>query len=274
MEDRPIHVHPRPFLRARLVRPAAWRAAARTADRSRGAGSGRGRGARQGEAGAGGGRVCQRTRPRSRRSTCCRLRAFFRRAIDARGAVPNIPPKANCRWKNCFSPALYRGRNAIERMLCRLKDVRRVATRYDRLAATYLAAVHIAAIVAFWLRVRSQILDLRNALSRAPMLTGDNLAVWEQIGAAWRLCISGHCRRRGHGDVVPWPTPPLYACAARLRPAAGGRAWCGGRSSLHRPREPDRAAPGRHRRFPSRPIPAEASRYVESHLNDEAAVAG
>ena len=75
----------------------------------------------------------------------------FRRAIEARGAIPNIPPKANRRWKSCFSPALYRGRNAIERMFCRLKDFRRVATRYDRLAATYLAAVHIAAIVAFWL---------------------------------------------------------------------------------------------------------------------------
>ena len=75
----------------------------------------------------------------------------FRRAIEARGAVPNIPPKANRRWKNCFSPTLYRSRNAIERMFCRLKDFRRIATRYDCLAATYLAAVHIAAIVAFWL---------------------------------------------------------------------------------------------------------------------------
>ena len=75
----------------------------------------------------------------------------FRRSIEARGAVPNIPPKTNRRWKSCFSPALYRNRNAIERMFCRLKDFRRVATPYDRLAATYLAAVHIAAIVAFWL---------------------------------------------------------------------------------------------------------------------------
>jgi len=83
----------------------------------------------------------------------------FRRAIEARGAVPNIPPKANRRWKSCFSPSLYRSRNAIKRMVCRLEDFRRIATRYDRLAATYLAAVrdrrstegHIAAIAAFWL---------------------------------------------------------------------------------------------------------------------------
>jgi transposase len=44
--------------------------------------------------------------------------------------MPNIPPKANRKWKNCFSPFLYRNRNAIERMFCRLKDFRRVATRY------------------------------------------------------------------------------------------------------------------------------------------------
>ena len=74
----------------------------------------------------------------------------IRRQVEATGAMPNIPPKANRRWKNCFSPALYRGRNAIERMFCRLKDFRRVATRYDRLATNFLAAVCIAATVSYW----------------------------------------------------------------------------------------------------------------------------
>ena len=69
--------------------------------------------------------------------------------------MPNIPPKANRRWKNCFSPVLYRQRNAIERMFCRLKDFRRIATRYDRLAVNYLAAVCIAAVVSYWLWVRT-----------------------------------------------------------------------------------------------------------------------
>ena len=75
----------------------------------------------------------------------------IRRQVEVTCAMPNIPPKANRRWKNCFSPALYKGRNAIERMFCRLKDFRRVATRYDRLAANYLAAVCIAATVSYWL---------------------------------------------------------------------------------------------------------------------------
>jgi hypothetical protein len=36
--------------------------------------------------------------------------------------MPNMPPKANRRWKTCISPALYRGRNAIERGALSLAD--------------------------------------------------------------------------------------------------------------------------------------------------------
>jgi transposase len=75
----------------------------------------------------------------------------IRRQIEERGALANIPPKANRKWKCCFSPFLYRNRNAIERMFCRLKDFRRVATRYDRNAANFLAAVCLAATVSYWL---------------------------------------------------------------------------------------------------------------------------
>lgn len=66
-------------------------------------------------------------------------------------------PYATCynrfvRWRRAgVSPFLYRNRNAIERMFCRLKDFRRVATRYDRNAANFLAAVCIAATVCYWL---------------------------------------------------------------------------------------------------------------------------
>ena len=75
----------------------------------------------------------------------------IRRQVEERGATPNIPPKANRNWKNCFSPALYRNRNAIERMFGRLKDFRRIATRYDRLADNFLAAICLAAAVSYWL---------------------------------------------------------------------------------------------------------------------------
>ena len=85
-------------------------------------------------------------------SICSRsvsVASLCRSKVEGRGAIPNIPPKANRKWKNCFSPFLYRAR--IERMFCRLKDFRRVATRYDRNAANFLAAVCIAATVSYWL---------------------------------------------------------------------------------------------------------------------------
>jgi transposase len=75
----------------------------------------------------------------------------IRRSLEARSTMPNIPPKANRVWKYCFSPCLWRDRNAIECMFCRLKDFRRIATRYDRLAVDFLAAIHIAAVIAYWL---------------------------------------------------------------------------------------------------------------------------
>lgn len=75
----------------------------------------------------------------------------IRRQVEENGTMPNIPPKANRRWKNCFSPVLYRDRNAIERMFCRLKDFRRVATQHDRNAVNFLAAACIAAAVSYWL---------------------------------------------------------------------------------------------------------------------------
>ncbi|MBB4210852.1 transposase [Rhodothalassium salexigens DSM 2132] len=64
-----------------------------------------------------------------------------RQIIDNQGAAPNLPPKADRCWKTCCSPFLYCDRNAIERMVGRLKDFRRVATRYGRLAVNFLAAV-------------------------------------------------------------------------------------------------------------------------------------
>ena len=75
----------------------------------------------------------------------------IRRQVEASGTMPNIPPKANRRWKNCFSPVLYRDRNAIERMFCRLKDFRRVATRYDKRADVFLAGILLAAAITWWL---------------------------------------------------------------------------------------------------------------------------
>jgi transposase len=48
--------------------------------------------------------------------------------------VPNIPAKFNRKWRPCFSKALYRERNQIERFFSKLKDFRRIATRHEKLA--------------------------------------------------------------------------------------------------------------------------------------------
>jgi transposase len=75
------------------------------------------------------------------------------RALAAKkGVWANIPPKCNRNSPICFSPYLYRARNLIERFFNKIKQCRRVATRYDKLAANYLAFVQLASI-RLWLGV-------------------------------------------------------------------------------------------------------------------------
>jgi transposase len=54
-------------------------------------------------------------------------------------------------WAIYFSPYLYRARNLIERFFNKIEQCRRVATRYDKLAANYLAFIKLASI-RIWLR--------------------------------------------------------------------------------------------------------------------------
>ena len=75
----------------------------------------------------------------------------IRELIQGQGATTNIPPKRNRRWKPCFSKHLYRERDLIERFFSKLKHFRRVATRYDKLAANFLAMVQLASM-RLWLR--------------------------------------------------------------------------------------------------------------------------
>lgn len=75
------------------------------------------------------------------------LRSF----LSARGTLPVIPNNPTRKRLHPFDRVLYRSRNRVERAICRLKDFRRIATRYDKLAKNYLAAVHIAASLIFWL---------------------------------------------------------------------------------------------------------------------------
>jgi len=74
----------------------------------------------------------------------------FRAALLERGITPCIPPTRNRKAPLTYDAVLYRQRNRIEIMFGRLKDWRRIATRYDRCAHTFFSAICIAAIVTFW----------------------------------------------------------------------------------------------------------------------------
>src|SRR5437016_10425021 len=76
---------------------------------------------------------------------------WIRELARQQGAWANIPPKRNRKDPICFSPYLYKARNLVERFFNKIKQCRRVATRYDKLAANYLAFVQLAAI-RIWLR--------------------------------------------------------------------------------------------------------------------------
>ncbi|WP_141700935.1 IS5 family transposase [Mesorhizobium sp. SEMIA 3007] len=75
----------------------------------------------------------------------------LRNAVTERKAWANIPPKANRKDAICFSPFLYKARNLVERFFNKAKQFRRIATRYDKLAENYLAALKLVAI-RVWLR--------------------------------------------------------------------------------------------------------------------------
>jgi len=71
--------------------------------------------------------------------------------LAARGCEAVIPPNPTRKNPHQYDRLAYRRRNLVERMFCRLKDFRRIATRYDKRADTFLAAVFIAATLVWWL---------------------------------------------------------------------------------------------------------------------------
>ncbi len=77
--------------------------------------------------------------------------ARLRNWLTQHGCEPVIPPNPTRKHPHAYDPIAYRGRNVIERMFCRLKDFRRIATRYDKRADTFLAGIFIAAIIAWWI---------------------------------------------------------------------------------------------------------------------------
>ena len=75
--------------------------------------------------------------------------AALRIALRKRGIEPIIPSRSNRKQRITFDKARYRERNIVERSINRFKQWRRVATRYEKLAANYAAVILIAASMHF-----------------------------------------------------------------------------------------------------------------------------
>ena len=73
-----------------------------------------------------------------------------RRRLRRRGIVPVIPTKRDQKRQRRFDREAYRARNRIERLINRLKQFRRIATRYEKRGVNYLAMLTIGMIL-LWL---------------------------------------------------------------------------------------------------------------------------
>lgn len=75
----------------------------------------------------------------------------LRAAIEARDIEPCIPPRNRRNNPATYCKTTYRRRNLVEHMFGRLKDWRRIATRYNRCAHTFFSAICIAATGIWWI---------------------------------------------------------------------------------------------------------------------------
>ena len=79
----------------------------------------------------------------------------MRSCIRAQGAIPNIPNRSNRKRKYRWKKALYRDRNRVERFFNKLKNFRRIGTRYDKLGANFFAFIQLASIRIFLRSIES-----------------------------------------------------------------------------------------------------------------------
>jgi putative transposase len=75
----------------------------------------------------------------------------LRQELKDRGIQPVIPNKSNRKRRFRFDKQLYKLRHRIENGIGRLKDFRRIATRYDKLARNFLASICLVAAIVWWI---------------------------------------------------------------------------------------------------------------------------
>ena len=77
--------------------------------------------------------------------------AELRQWLNDRGTKAVVPNRSNRKQPFSFDKKSYKQRHRIENAFCRLKDFRRIATRYDRLARNFLASVCLVAAIVWWI---------------------------------------------------------------------------------------------------------------------------
>lgn len=75
----------------------------------------------------------------------------IRTFLKEHGIKPVIPGKSSRKRKIRHDRQAYKKRNVVERCFCRLKDWRRIATRYDKLAQNFFSALCFVATLAYWI---------------------------------------------------------------------------------------------------------------------------
>jgi putative transposase len=75
----------------------------------------------------------------------------FRQLLIERGTTPVIKQNPTRKRLHPFDKNAYKGRNIIERAFSRLKDWRRVATRYDKLARNFRSTIALVSMVTWWI---------------------------------------------------------------------------------------------------------------------------
>src|SRR5205823_9406122 len=109
------------------------------------------------------------------------IRAF----VFRHGAWANIPPRRNRKEAICFSPHLYRACNLVERFFNRPSSADVSQTRYDKLAANYLAIIQLASI-----RLRLRVYEY-TALGLEPRVGAARPLLCDFNRAVWRVDKSG-----------------------------------------------------------------------------------
>lgn len=69
----------------------------------------------------------------------------IREKLTIQHMQPVIPPRKNRLVQYEYDQDIYKLRNKVERVINRLKQFRRIATRYEKLATTFLAFIHVVA---------------------------------------------------------------------------------------------------------------------------------